>query len=126
MEPGSSLSRSLDPPVTSCDQVADVVAEYPPGQQGIDGGGFKVSKLEPGYLHPGCNSFGNIFLAVACIYEAFPTILALTKIPPRYVQFESLRRRTSYRQPVVGQTKGTPKKRGAEKLKRWFQQVFLT
>ena len=33
----------------SC-QVADVIAAYPPGQSGIDGGGYKVTQIEPNYL----------------------------------------------------------------------------
>eukprot|EP00913_Durusdinium_trenchii_P000693 g646.t1 len=32
-------------------EVADVIAEYPPGQKGIDGGGFSVKAVEPGYLY---------------------------------------------------------------------------
>mmetsp|Transcript_4917 Transcript_4917/g.5828 ORF Transcript_4917/g.5828 Transcript_4917/m.5828 type:complete len:221 (+) Transcript_4917:58-720(+) len=38
-------------PDQAMQEVADVIAAYPPGQQGIDGGGFKVSQVEKNYLY---------------------------------------------------------------------------
>jgi len=38
-------------PDQAMQDVADAIAEYPPGQNGIDGGGFKVTQVEPNYLY---------------------------------------------------------------------------
>jgi len=38
-------------PDQAMQEVADVIAAYPPGQSGIDGGGYKVTQIEPNYLY---------------------------------------------------------------------------
>lgn len=45
-----SLSTTIEHFADADSKVADAIAEYPPGQNGIDGGGFKVTQVEPNYL----------------------------------------------------------------------------
>ncbi|CAK9058349.1 unnamed protein product [Durusdinium trenchii] len=47
LQPWSFKGKTPD---NAMQEVADVIAEYPPGQKGIDGGGFSVKAVEPGYL----------------------------------------------------------------------------